>query len=64
VLATPAAPTDEGLVMHEIWLQRLRALPARARDDVEAYTHIRYRCRDMARTLGFEGHIAGAEAMP
>jgi hypothetical protein len=28
------------------------------------YTHFRDRYRDMAKTLGFEGHIAWAEAMP
>ncbi len=59
-----AAPADDGLVMREIWLQRLRALLARAQGDVEAYTHFRDRYRDMARTLGFEGHIDWAEAMP
>ena len=59
-----AAPADEGLAVREIWLQRMRALLARAQGDVEAYTHFRDRYRDMARTLGFEGHIAWAEAMP
>ena len=59
-----AAPADEGLVGREIWLQRMRALLARARGDVGAYTHFRDRYRDMARTLGFEGHIVWAEAMP
>jgi hypothetical protein len=59
-----AASADEGLVMREIWLQRLRALLARAQGDVGAYTHFRDRYRDMARTLGLEGHIAWAEAMP
>ncbi len=59
-----AAPADEGLAIREIWLQRARALLARAQGDVAAYTHLRDRYRDMARTLGFEGHIAWAEAMP
>jgi hypothetical protein len=45
------------------WL-RVRALLARAHGDAAAYTHLRDRYRDMARTLGFEGHIALAEAMP
>jgi hypothetical protein len=58
------APADEGLVMLEIWLQRLRALLARAQGDVLAYTHFRDRYRDMARTHGVEGHITWAEAMP
>ena len=59
-----AAPADEGLVIRDIWLLRLRALVARAHDDAAAYAQFRDRYRDMARTLGFEGHIAWAEAMP
>jgi len=59
-----AAPADEGLVIREIWLLRLRALLARAHGDAPAYAQLRDRYRDMARTLGFEGHIAWAEAMP
>jgi class 3 adenylate cyclase len=59
-----AAPADEGLVMREIWLLRLRALLARAHGDAEVYNQLRDRYRDMAKTLGFEGHIAWAGAMP
>ena len=59
-----AAPADEGLVIRDIWLLRLRALVARAHDDAAAYAQFRDRYRDMARTLGFERHIAWAEAMP
>jgi hypothetical protein len=59
-----AAPTDEGLVIREIWLLRLRALLARAHDDAAAYAQLRDRYRDMAKTLGYEGHIAWSEAMP
>jgi len=59
-----AAPADEGLVIREIWLLRLRALLARAHGDAAAYADFRDRYRDMARTLGFAGHIAWAEAMP
>ena len=59
-----AAPADEGLVMLDIWLLRLRALLARAHGNAAAYADFRDRYRDMARTLGFEGHIAWAEAMP
>jgi hypothetical protein len=59
-----AAPADEGLALCDIWLLRLRALLARAHGDAAAYAHFRDRYRDMARTLGFEGHIAWAEAMP
>jgi hypothetical protein len=59
-----SAPADEGLVMLDILLLRLRALLARAHDDADACADFRDRYRDMARTLGFEGHIAWAEAMP
>ncbi len=59
-----AAPADEGLVMREIWLLRLRALLARARGGEAAYRDFRDRYQDMARTLGYEGHMAWAEAMP
>ena len=59
-----AAPAEEGLLMRDIWLLRLRALVARARGDEAAYRDDRDRYRDMAKTLGFEGHIAWAEAMP
>jgi hypothetical protein len=59
-----AAPAEEGLVMRDIWLLRLRALLARAHGDAAAYAHFRDRYNDMARTLGFEGHIAWADAMP
>jgi len=59
-----AAPADEGLVIREIWLLRSRTLLARARGDMVAYADLRDRYRAMAKTLGFEGHIAWAEAMP
>jgi hypothetical protein len=59
-----AAPADAGLVIREIWLLRSRTLLARAHADDAAYAHLRDRYRDMARTLGFEGHTAWAEAMP
>ena len=59
-----AAPTDDGFVMRDIWLLRLRALLARAHCDDTAYAEFRDRYRDMARSLGFEGHMKWAEAMP
>ena len=58
-----AAPADEGLVIRDIWLLRLRALLARARGDDVAYRDLVSRYRAMAESLGFEGHIAWAEAM-
>ncbi len=59
-----AAQGDEGLVIRDIWLLRLRALLARAHGDTATYAHLRDRYRAMATSLGFEGHIAWAEAMP
>jgi len=56
------APADDGLVIREIWLWRLRALLARARGE-DAYRDHRDRYHAMATKLGFEGHIAMAEAM-
>jgi hypothetical protein len=58
------APADDGLVIRDIWLLRLRALLGRAHGDDAAYADLRDRYRDMATSLGFEGHIAWAEAMP
>ncbi len=57
------APADEELVIRDIWLLRLRALLARAHGDDATYADFRDRHRDMAKTLGFEGHIDWAEAM-
>jgi adenylate cyclase len=58
-----AVPTDPGFVLNEIWLLRLRALLARAHGDETGYRDYRDRYRTMATSLGFEGHIAWAEAM-
>jgi hypothetical protein len=58
-----AAAPAEGLAVRDIWLLRLRALLARTRGDAAAYAQFRDRYRDMARALGFEGHIAWAEVM-
>jgi class 3 adenylate cyclase len=57
------APADDGLVTREILLLRLRALLARAHGDEAANRDYRDRYRAMATSLGFEGHIALAEAM-
>ncbi len=42
----------------------MRALLAQARGDDEAYRELKERYRDMATSLGFEGHMKWAEAMP
>ena len=57
------APADDGLVIRQIWLLRLRALLARAHGDETAYRDIADHYRSMATGMGFEGHIAWAEAM-
>lgn len=56
-------PVDEGLVLRDIWLLRLRALLAHARGDDVAYQDLASRYRSVAKAVGFEGHIAMAEAM-
>ena len=59
-----AVPTEPGYIMHDFWLLRLRALLARACGDEAAYRDYRDRYRAMATSLGFEGHVKWAEAMP
>jgi hypothetical protein len=54
---------DDGSAMRNITLLRLRALLARARSDDVAYRDLVSRYRAMAESLGYEGHIAWAEAM-
>ncbi len=58
-----AIPGDEW-VARDMMVLRLRTLLAKAHGDEAAYRDLRDRYRDMAKTLGFEGHIAWAEAMP
>jgi hypothetical protein len=57
------APAEDGLALRDVWLLRLRALLARARGDDVAYREFRDCYRDMASSLGFEGHMEWAEAM-
>jgi class 3 adenylate cyclase len=54
---------DQDSAMRDIWLLRLRVLLCRARSDEMGYRDYRDRYRDMAKSLGFEGHIDWAEAM-
>jgi hypothetical protein len=62
----PAATGDlrAGSAVRDIWLLRLQALVVRAHGDDTAYRDYRDHYRAMATELGFEGHIAWAEAMP
>jgi class 3 adenylate cyclase len=54
---------DDGSAVREITLLRLRALLARASGDDIAYRDLVIRYRAMAESLGYEGHLAWAEAM-
>ena len=58
-----AVPTEPGFVLNDLWLLQMRAFEAEARGDEPAYRDYRDRYRVMANSLGFEGHIAWAEAM-
>lgn len=52
-----------GSAIREITLLRLRALLSRVHGDDVVYRDLVRRYRAMAQSLGFEGHIAWAEAM-
>jgi class 3 adenylate cyclase len=58
-----ANPSDDGSAIREITLLRLRALLARAYSDDAGYRDLVSRYLAMAESLGFEGHIAWAEAL-
>jgi len=58
-----AKTTDAGFVLTKVQSARMRAQLARAGRDEEAYRNYRDRYRKMATELGFEGHMAWAEAM-
>ncbi len=57
------AQAEPGLAIREIWVLKLRTLLARTRGDTASYTGLRDQYREMANTLGFEGHMKWAEAM-
>ncbi len=59
-----AAPTDAVWPPRDIMVLRLRALLARARGEDAAYRHLVEEYRGLARSLGYEGHMAWSEAMP
>ena len=54
---------DQDSAMLDVALLRLRTLLARGRGDDVAYRDLVRRYRALAESLGFEGHIAWAEAM-
>ncbi len=64
VVARLAAAPADGSVIRDVWLLRLRTLLARAHGDDAAYHGLRDRYRDTATSLGFEGHMKWAKAMP
>jgi len=51
-------------VVNDVWLLRLRALLARSHGDDSGYRDYRNRYRAKATSLGFEGHMKWAQAMP
>ena len=51
-------------MIRDIWLLWLRARVARTYGYGIGYRDCRDRYREMARSLGFEGHIAWAKATP
>ena len=59
-----AMPTEPVFLYHELPLLRLNALIAKARGDEAGYRDFRDRYRVRAKSVGFEGHMAMAEAMP
>ena len=59
-----AAPADEGLVMRDIWLLRLRALLARAHGDDAAYATFGIATATWRNRLASRGISTWAEAMP
>jgi adenylate cyclase len=59
-----AVPTEPGFILFEVALLRLRALLARARGELADYREFAHRYRQMATSLGFQGHMATAEMMP
>ena len=58
-----AVPTEPGFVVNEIELLRMHAMLADAHGDVAGYRDCADRYRVRAKSLGFEAHIAIAEAM-
>ena len=59
-----AAIPGDGWVARDIMVLRLRTLLAKARGDEAGYQELRDRYRRRATSLGFEGHMQWAEAMP
>jgi hypothetical protein len=56
------APFDDGVMLHELWLLRLRALLAGARGDEVAHRDLVKQYDAMARSVGWLGHMAMADS--
>lgn len=54
---------DDGLVIRDVIVLRLRALIARAHGQRAAYRDLLGRYRAAAESAGYEGHTADAQAM-
>ena len=63
ILRMANIPIAEDWAVRDVTLLRLGALLARARGDEASYRDLTERYRACAKSLGFEGHIAMAEAM-
>jgi adenylate cyclase len=59
-----AAPLEREFMLRDVFLLRLRALLAHSRGDDAGYRDYRDHYRARAISLGFEGHMKWAEAMP
>ena len=59
-----AVTVEPGFVLFELPLLRMRALLARTHGDESGYREFRDRYRERATSLGFEGHVKVAAAMP
>ena len=55
---------DDGWVARDIMVLRLRTMLAKAGGDEASYRDLRDCYRKLAASLGFDGHIQWAEAMP
>ncbi|MDT5175205.1 MAG: hypothetical protein QOG37_2456, partial [Mycobacterium sp.] len=54
---------EDELAVRDIWLLRMRAFLARSQGRLDEYTRLADRYREMAVSLGFEGHIGWAESL-